>query len=491
MPSDAETVAPPAAKSSREARAEARQALEQSELSESHERGDAARGKGKAKAASKGGAKGSEGEDADGAGEERKRARKRPSEVLQDGFALGVQVWARWSGIKFSHGVISKLLTSSKWVLVTFDDGTSQWVTSRELVLDEEPTAAALAEGTEVIAAWEDDDNFYKGVIVGQTSSGKCRVRYEDWDEGLVLREGVRVLPEGFGKKKRPSTGGKEPGRGGEKGGATHERKEAHGSSADAMDATTHTSAANGAPSTAAPTALNATGPASLMRPPVCLSTFVRHARDQLYAADRPTFERMTQILARAGSLALPLAGDEAVEDEARNAFESELSGALAEHPILLAELRSVLTGGPGPVATDATAEAREVTAEGASGTSDVAGPVEDKAPDHRDDSVRAASGSCRTSEHVPEADVSSEEESQSRVETTAGSASNRGSQGKGVRELSKLLHDFGDGSMVGVEIGSKTRQRGSSAAVEATAPFATSGSNGVAVPLKKRPREI
>ena len=63
----------------------------------------------------------------------------------------GSQVWARWSGIKFSHGVISKLLTSSKWVLVTFDSEQSQWVTSRELVLDEEVAPSALVEGTEVI----------------------------------------------------------------------------------------------------------------------------------------------------------------------------------------------------------------------------------------------------------------------------------------------------------------------------------------------------
>jgi len=139
--------------------------------------------------------------DGGSASEAPKKAKKRPPEALQDGFELGAQVWARWSGIKFSHGVISKLLTSSKWVLVTFDNDTSQWVTSRELVLDEQPAASALEEGTEVIAAWEDDENFYKGRILHMQSAGKYRVRYDDWDDALVLLEGLRILPDGFGKK--------------------------------------------------------------------------------------------------------------------------------------------------------------------------------------------------------------------------------------------------------------------------------------------------
>ena len=55
-----------------------------------------------------------------------------------------------------------------------------------------------------------------------------------------------------------------------------------------------------------------------------------------------------------------------------------------------------------------------------------------------------------------------------------------RGPKGKGVRELSKLLHDFGAGSTMGVEIGSKTRPRG---AADGAVPL-----EGEAVaPLKKR----
>ena len=64
-----------------------------------------------------------------------KKPRKRPPEPLGEGFGLGAPVFARLSGIKFMHGVIAKLLTSSKWVLITFDNDTEQWVTSREVCL--------------------------------------------------------------------------------------------------------------------------------------------------------------------------------------------------------------------------------------------------------------------------------------------------------------------------------------------------------------------
>ncbi|KOO28567.1 hypothetical protein Ctob_014102 [Chrysochromulina tobinii] len=127
-----------------------------------------------------------------------KAASVNDSHIGQNGFTLGTHVWARWSGIKFSRGVISKLLTSSKWVLVTFESEQSQWVTSREMVLDEEVRHESLEEGTEVIAAWEDDDKFYKGRIMGKSSNGRYRVRYDDWDDALVMIEGIRLLPEGF-----------------------------------------------------------------------------------------------------------------------------------------------------------------------------------------------------------------------------------------------------------------------------------------------------
>ena len=48
-----------------------------------------------------------------------------------------------------------------------------------------------------------------------------------------------------------------------------------------------------------------------------------------------------------------------------------------------------------------------------------------------------------------------------------------RGPQGKGVRELHKLLHDFGDGSTVGVEISTKTRHRGPPTAGPSSEPQA------------------
>ena len=100
---------------------------------------------------------------------------KRPPEPLAEGIHLGAQVWARWSGIKFSHGVISKLLTSSKWLMVTFDDETSQWVTVRDLVLDAKPEPSAVFEGVECIAAWEGDTAFYKGKIIGTSYRGRFR----------------------------------------------------------------------------------------------------------------------------------------------------------------------------------------------------------------------------------------------------------------------------------------------------------------------------
>jgi len=83
------------------------------------------------------------------------------------------------------------------------------------------------------------------------------------------------------------------------------------------------------------------------------------------------------------------------------------------------------------------------------------------------------------------------------------GDAHSRGPKGKGVRELSKLLHDFGDGSAVGIEMSGKTRQRGSAAgAPEAAAPDAVNDDSqsqeaieqasqgpNKAAPLKKRPK--
>ena len=158
------------------------------------------------------------------AAEERKR--KRMEEALGPGFEVGAAVWARWSGIKFSHGTIERLLSSSKWVLVKLDtdaggggEAKSQWVTARDLVLDtppppatRHPEAGIIEDGTLVIAAFPNESDYYKGRIVGLTKTTgrhaegvRYRVQYDDWDDATVDHENVRVLPPDFGaKKKKP-----------------------------------------------------------------------------------------------------------------------------------------------------------------------------------------------------------------------------------------------------------------------------------------------
>ena len=147
-------------------------------------------------------------------------------EALGPGFEVGAAVWARWSGIKFSHGTIERLLSSSKWVLVKLDtdaggggEAKSQWVTARDLVLDtppppatRHPEAGIIEDGTLVIAAFPNESDYYKGRIVGLTKTTgrhaegvRYRVQYDDWDDATVDHENVRVLPPDFGaKKKKP-----------------------------------------------------------------------------------------------------------------------------------------------------------------------------------------------------------------------------------------------------------------------------------------------
>ena len=63
------------------------------------------------------------------------------------------------------------------------------------------------------------------------------------------------------------------------------------------------------------------------------------------------------------------------------------------------------------------------------------------------------------------------------------------------MRELGKLLGDFGRGGTVGVEIGARVRRREEKEEGEAKAGGSSAGGGGgggavLAVPLKKRPRE-
>ena len=460
---------------------------------------------------------------------EKKPSKKRSleaCELQQNGFTLGTHVWARWSGIKFSRGVISKLLTSSKWVLVTFESEQSQWVTSREMVLDEEVRPESLAEGTEVIAAWEDDDKFYKGRIMGKSSNGRYRVRYDDWDDALVMIEGIRLLPEGFGKKKRLSQaeGSKEEGSISSK---SEGDAKAGGSSSVSSGALAAVSASNGdavPPPTAEKTtasgicgsAANGASEASVGSAKSCvkaevtgtapvngrltaqgdggrMARFVRNAREQLWAKEPARFDQLTKLLARGGSMRLPAFPDDPSATREEVAFEAELVALLESYSTLMSELRALLSyGGPAspssvtapapasaPAPSAAEAQPMAVSNTAASGGGDCA----EGAAEH----LHAPTGVI---------DVAASTESQSATTRASSSAGgvDKGAQGRGVRELHKLLQEFGEGSSVGVEIASKTRHRG--AAAEASASNASSSAEGGvaggagAMPLKKRPRE-
>ena len=471
-----------------------------------------------------------------------RKARKRPPEVLQDGLALGAQVWARWSGIKFSHGVISKLLTSSKWVLVTFDNDTSQWVTSRELVLDEQPTASVLEEGTEVIAAWEDDDDFYKGTIVGVQSSGRYRVRYDDWDDAIVMLEGLRVLPDGFGKKKRAGSSKLQSIDGLlDKSSAVSSHQTASG-----VNATTCShlltsgagvdrggrgvrctaSATRGASECIHGSIRNANhgdegvlcSRATILVPSRNASgsdrmaNFVRDAREQLLATDSVRFEALTRLLARGGCERWPHSPIVDKLDDPDKTFEAELVSLLSDYPVLLRELRSLLsstlTTSPSIASNAAPDVALHSTQDATAYATHV--PKADSqtlfAPTiaigdlnsidvwcgdaNAPDALHTQVGAYCSRNGGPSAAPASAVQGKGKPGSTEGSRDVRGAYGKGVRELHKLLHDFGDGSMVGVEIGSKTRQRGPSNADGSGAALDASGSPAF-VPLPKRTREI
>jgi hypothetical protein len=468
---------------------------------------------------------------------EKKPSKKRSSEACelqQNGFTLGTHVWARWSGIKFSRGVISKLLTSSKWVLVTFESEQSQWVTSREMVLDEEVRHESLEEGTEVIAAWEDDDKFYKGRIMGKSSNGRYRVRYDDWDDALVMIEGIRLLPEGFGKKKRLSQaeGSKEEGSISSK---SEGDAKAGGSSSVSSGALAAVSASNGdavPPPTAEKTtasgicgsAANGASEASVGSAKSCvkaevtgtapvnvrpaaqgdggrMARFVRNAREQLWAKEPARFDQLTKLLARGGSMRLPAFPDDPSATREEVAFEAELVALLESYSTLMSELRALLSYG-GPASPSSVTAPASASAPAPLTVSAPAPSAAEAQPKAVSNTAASGGGDCAkgVAEHLHAptgvVDVVASTESQSATTRASSSAGgvDKGAQGRGVRELHKLLQEFGEGSSVGVEIASKTRHRG--AAAEASASNASSSAEGGvaggagAMPLKKRPRE-
>lgn len=164
----------------------------------------------------------------------------------------------------------------------------------------------------------------------------------------------------------------------------------------------------------------------------------------------------------------------------------------------------------PDDIAVDATAPASlgdtpdSGECSDAADNGDAAGSNDPASDDAAADVNAAVPGDVATDDATPHHLVVDDAglESDDADEPTAASVHSewhlRGPQGKGVRELHKLLHDFGDGSTIGVEISTKTRQRGT-----ATAPPAVASSLGAPselqspapqvdatkAPLKKRPK--
>ena len=453
--------------------------------------------------------------DSEAKAEPKKSATKkhRRVEVLCDGLEIGSAVWARWSGIKFSHGTIHKLPSSSKWVSVLFDGDTLQWVTLRDLVPDETPERAAVTEGVEVIAAWPEEEYYYKGSVVGEPAKpgGLFRVRYDDWDEQEVELEQIRLLPATYGnKKKRPVTD------------ATDTSEKVSLSKRSDGDSTKLGGATEG---------------------------FVRAAREQL-AKDPQRLQTLTELLAMVEALEEADAsgaarrggdGDAARVEDAGEGGDApvavQLRTLLEGYPALLKQLTALLRDLPAHSADTKSAEPRDEApaaadasraSEAASEAEASAGAEEEscvtggsksagEARGHETPRVRPADGSAaplaasstkrenggrrspRSPESAPPHEVlqphDGAEANENGVHDSGGRTGvhERGPKGKGVRELSKLLHDFGGGSMVGVEIGSKTRQRGSLpmspvGEAESSSPKHSRAEQISSAPFKKRP---
>jgi len=275
---------------------------------------------GSAEAAPAGGAEAAGGAAPAAAKEPAERPKKRPPpELIAEGFVIGAPVWARLSFIKFSHGVIQRVQSSSKWVLVRLDSGADQWVTVRELVLDAPPQREAVADGLEVIAAWPGEDSYYKGTILSTNQQGGYSVRYDDWDEQTVGLSQIRLLPDTFGGKKKRDDA----------------RAKANLTSSAAA------AAALAKPPPPAPNPLQG-----------AMESFVAAAKEQLLASQPDTFERLTQLLAHFGAAeqAPPARKGAAANGSAeasRSPTDSALRSLLSPHPRLLSELEQLLAAAP------------------------------------------------------------------------------------------------------------------------------------------------
>jgi hypothetical protein len=323
------------------------------------------------------------------------KPRKRPpAELAAEGFQVGAAVWARLSFIKFSHGVIQKVQSSSKWVMVRLDGGTDQWVTARELVLDSTPEQGDLHEGLEVIAAWPGEEQWYKGTIIEVTDRGGYRVQYDDWDEQTVGLAQLRTLPETFGGKRKKehepkhkhAAAGSASTKPVSQGSATPATAksatkvegspaaacvDASGTSGDAgaASATDKSAAAKteGAPASSMDTsATNITagaragvaaedGISDACQPdPIYASMerFVSRARDELLASSPDTFDRLSQLLAGfegATAIGGPEHDASAAGRQGASAAGPQLQTLLAPHPSLLTELEALLALAPSP----------------------------------------------------------------------------------------------------------------------------------------------
>lgn len=402
------------------------------------------------------------------------KPRKRPPpELAAEGFEVGASVWARLSFIKFSHGVIHKVQSSSKWVMVRLDSGTDQWVTARELVLDSTPEQADLYEGLEVIAAWPGEEHWYKGTIVEIADRGGYRVQYDDWDEQTVDLTQIRTLPETFGGKRKKeheskhkhvasSSASVKP--------LSHRRSiSATAKSADAQEAVPMDARATGNSARARVGAAAVDGTLLVCQPDAVYASmdrFVGRARDQLLPSAPDTFERLSQLLGRFEATV-------AAAGRGASAAGPELQSLLAPHPSLLSELESLLAlapapspdghGGVSPADAEALVEMEiDESADRVSPAGSAAGFASsaiDVKEEEAGSNSPASSDADEVSSKLIGPDVEPALKGESRQERTIPEDS-RGHKGKGTRELQKLLDEFGGGAAVGVD-GDMRRRRG------------------------------
>jgi len=377
--------------------------------------------------------------------------------------------------------------------MVRLDSGTDQWVTARELVLDAMPERANLSEGLEVIAAWPGEEHWYKGTIVHITERGSYRVQYDDWDEQTVSLAQIRRLPETFSGKRRKEQ---------------EQRQKLHKSSSASKSPSANAAPAASAPATSPansgeseggePSVLKSKigsgvdvspidGPADgRSTTPVFASMqdFVLLAREELLASSPDTFERLSQLLAEFDTAHAAQLGD---VDDNTSSLGPELQALLAPHPRLLSQLERLLASVPTRSA-DAEYSTEVVTSAMTAGT---AQPASSDIP--ADDSGRVKLATSEGDVVDTEAAMADERqarpcavshieldrregqaeignESTMNYEPFSGSGGGRDERAieetkrdktKGVRELQKLLDEFGEGAAVGVDGGELRRRRG------------------------------